>query len=163
MADINPFTKANTRTSNANTSTSTRQVPNQSESPFSSSSHFTSRYPPYPTKIGPSKVFHLVDISYPESYLRTQLPNEPFLSRKWHDRTPEQEKDNGILPIFEGNDPDDTEDVVQSVETDEESRLQGWPSGERHGNGWERGNLKRGIGGDDSGLETRREKKRRST
>lgn len=108
-------------------------------------------------------MFTLVDISYPESYLRTQLPNEPFLSRRWHDRTPEQEKDNGILPIFEGYDPDDTEDVVQSVETDEGSGLQRWPSGERHGNGWERGNLKRGFEDDDSGLETRREKKCRST
>lgn len=128
MADMTSLnTYPHTQDSARNTLSVTTQDPaTQLNHPYSSSTHFPSAYPPHPTKIAPSKVFNLVDIAYPESYMRTQLlPQAPSYIRPQPQRV---WKESLSLPMYEGNAPVigrlDEEDgdegsVVQSVEVDE--------------------------------------------
>ncbi|KAH7067534.1 hypothetical protein BKA63DRAFT_119543 [Paraphoma chrysanthemicola] len=142
MTSLVPYPHAQDSARNT-LSTTTQNTSNQLNHSYSPSAHFTSAYPPYPTRIAPSKVFHLVDIAYPESYMRTQLlPQAPSYIRPQQQRA---WKESLSLPMYEGNglgigrldeegDGDEIEGdeggVVQSVEVDDFQQLRQEGEGE---------------------------------
>jgi hypothetical protein len=72
----------------------------------------------FPSILCDSKILHLADISYPESYLRTPLPLLPFQQPKWLD----QQSSEGVSPIMGAWEYDDSGEVVlESIEGSEGS------------------------------------------
>jgi hypothetical protein len=91
------------------------------------------------------KISHVADISYPESYLRTPLPqfSSPYLT--WHDKAATREVYKVEVPILDEYDPDmgyldNEETVLESIEGRDEDLGGGsnvWSDGKRDWTGYE--------------------------
>ncbi|KAF2031130.1 hypothetical protein EK21DRAFT_111170 [Setomelanomma holmii] len=101
-------------------------------SPFSSS-HSEHGHPAYPAKTTPM-VISLVDITYPESYMRTPLPQPLRFDTNHNDGTNDM-----MLPIYKGNDPGAEADVIQSIEHEDKN----WSSSTPQSETYQRTNRKR--------------------
>jgi len=100
-------------------------TPNRSSSPFASPTSLTTSSPAFPLNFHEPKVLHVADISYPESYLRTPMPQ--LVSQPVH---------HGSKALS----TTEEEDVRQSIEetSEDASMAQGhvWGDGTREWAGW---------------------------
>jgi hypothetical protein len=86
---------------------------------------------PFPFNLYDSKILHLADISYPESYLRTPLALLPLQRPQWLDQPAGEE----ISPIVRAYEYDECgEEILESIEGSEGSGESS--GGEVSGNVW---------------------------
>jgi hypothetical protein len=147
-----------------------------SSQPFSSPSTSPK---PFPSNLYDSKILHLADISYPESYLRTPLPLLPLQRSQWLDQ-PASEEISSIVGAYEYDECG--EEILESIESDEGIEGSGevasgslWGDGKREWTFWEervsskRGwtvlesprSLKRGRDNLEGDVRTKKKKKKK--
>lgn len=131
--------------------------PRQHDSPYPLSSPSRSPQQPFPSPLYTSKILHVADISYPESYLRTPLPLLPFQQPKWLSKPVDKEPTSPGLGAYELD--ESLGEILESIEGRDEGDFQEkrdvWGDGKREWEEWEeRGSLKRdwsGLGEQASG------------
>jgi hypothetical protein len=112
-------------------------------SPFASASTQQS----FSSDLYDTKILHLADICYPESYLRTPLPLLPFPNLRW---LAEEAYNEAESSATEEENPDT---VRESIETSDEmsSATEIWGDGKREWNGWQEPHtLKRRLNDDEN-------------
>lgn len=107
-----------------------------SSSPFESPSSSSSLGP----RFASPKALHMVDITYPESFMRTPLPLLPFDAPKWLLEYGRSAGIAGRESITEFDDDDEADDVRESIEPREElisvTKKDIWGDGKREWSGY---------------------------
>ncbi|KAF2825967.1 hypothetical protein CC86DRAFT_382931 [Ophiobolus disseminans] len=113
---------------------------NRSQSPFASS---PTPQPAFPCKLYPTTVLYVADISYPESYMRTPMPQRAFQQPAFQQlATPLEEGCGMRRAVEDALDRDFVEGVLESVECGEGfgsgsgEDVEVWGDGKREWMGW---------------------------